>query len=190
MTDVQHGFDPDALLRDEIVVDKLDAACRQLESAITMFFEEWDVVSQHTLISAAHGVLHDLGTKRGIRGSIKDSPLVLPEERAEFIRGIHLPQNFFKHARRDSGAKLAFRYRVSHFFLFDAVRLFVLLRGSATDRMKVFLVWFLLRYPDLLSFKSAEEDLSKIREGVTDPEVFKAIGRGLLQDLPRRREEA
>lgn len=190
MTDIQHGFDPDALLKDKIVVDKLDAACHQLESAITMFFEEWDVVSQHTLISAAYGILHDLGTKRGIRGSIKDSPLVRPEERAEFIRGIHLPQNFFKHARRDSGDKLAFRYRVSHFFLFDAIRLFVLLHGNATDSMRVFLVWFQLRYPDLFSFKSVEEDLSKIREGVTDPEVFKAIGRRLLRDLPHRREEA
>lgn len=40
MSDPSPGFDPEALLRDEIVVDKLDAACRQLDSAITMFFEE------------------------------------------------------------------------------------------------------------------------------------------------------
>src|SRR5207249_4277605 len=119
-----HGFDPEALLRDEIVVDKLEAACRQLESAITMFFEEWDVVSQHTLISAAYGILYDLDKQRGVGGSVKDSLLVRPEDRAGFIRAIHLPQNFFKHARKDSGIKLAFRYRVSHFFLFDAIRLF------------------------------------------------------------------
>lgn len=189
MTDQQFGFDPEALLRDEIVVDKLDAACRQLESAITMFFEESEVVSQHTLISAAHGILYDVGKQRGIGGSVKDSPLVRPEDRADFISEIHLPQNFFKHATRDSGAKLAFRYQVSHFLLFDAIRLFVLLRRSATDRMKVFLVWFQLRYPDLLCFTRAEEDISKIREGVTDPEFFKAIARKLLRDLPSRRED-
>ena len=56
--------------------------------------------------------------------------------------------------------------------------------------MKVFLLWFQLRYPDLLCFKPAEDDLSQIREGVTDPELFKAIGRKLLRDLPSRRGEA
>src|SRR5438093_578520 len=155
-----------------------------------MFFEEWDVVSQHTVISAAYGILYDLGKQRGVGGSVKDSPLVRSEDRAGFIRAIHLPQNFFKHARKDFGEKLAFRYRISHFFLFDAIRLFVLLRRSATDRMKVFLLWFQLRYPDLLCFKPAEDDLSQIREGVTDPELFKAIGRKLLRDLPSRRGEA
>jgi hypothetical protein len=65
-----YGFDPEVLLREEIIVDKLNAARRQLESAITMFFENWDVVSQHTLISAAYGVLYDLGKQRGIDGSV------------------------------------------------------------------------------------------------------------------------
>ncbi len=190
MTKPQYGFDPEALLREEIVVDKLDAACRQLESAITMFFEDWDVVSQHTLISAAYGILYDLGKHRGIGGSVKDSPLVRPEDRPAFITAIHLPQNFFKHASKDSGGKLAFRYQISHLFLFDAIRLFVLLRRGATEKMKVFLVWFQLRYPDLFCFPSAEDDLSKIREGVTDPDVFKTIARRLLQDLRIKREEA
>jgi hypothetical protein len=155
-----------------------------------MFFENWDVVSQHTLISAAYGILYDLGKHRGIGGSVKDSPLVRREDRAAFIRAIHLPQNFFKHASKDSGGKLAFRYQVSHFFLFDAIRLFVLLRRGGTERMKLFLAWFQLRYPDIASFPSWENDLSKIREGVTDPEAFKAIARRWLRDLPIRREEA
>ncbi|SRR6266571_89482 len=190
VTDLPYGFDPEVLLRDVIVVDKLDAARRQLESAITMFFEDWDVVSQHTLISAAYGVLYDLSKHHGIGGSVKDSPLVRPEDRKGFISAIHLPQNFFKHAREDCGAKLTFRYQVSHFFLFDAIRLFVLLRRTATEPMKVFLVWFQLRYPDLLSFPAAEDDMRKIREGVSDPKLFKAIARSLLRDLPTKREEA
>lgn len=185
-----YGFDPQAVLSEEIVVDKLDAARRQLESAITMFFEDWDVVSQHTLISAAHGILYDLAKQRGIGGSVKDSPLVRPEDRATFIRAIHLPQNFFKHATRDSGRKLAFRHQVSHFFLFDAIRLFVLLHRGATERMKVFLVWFQLRYPDLFAFPAAEDDMRKIREGVTDPKLFKAIARGLLRDLQTKQGTA
>ena len=65
---MQYGFDPNELLSYETVIEKLDAARWQLESADTMFFYEWDVVSQHTLISAAHGILHDLAKQQGYRG--------------------------------------------------------------------------------------------------------------------------
>jgi hypothetical protein len=185
MTDERFRFDPDELLTHEIVVDKLDAARRQLESAITMFFNDGDVVSQHTLISAAHGVVYDLARQRGFEGSIKDSPLVSPENRTGFIHAIHLPQNFFKHAKTDAGTKLVFRYQVSSFYLFDALRFYVLLAGKATEAMRVFFVWFQLRYPDLFCYPAAEEDMRKIREDTTDPEAFKSLGKVLLQELSR-----
>lgn len=183
MTDERVRFEPDELLKHEIVIDKLDAARRQLESAITLFFDDGDVVSQHTLISAAHGVVYDLAQQRGIGGSIKDSPLVAPENRAGFIRAIHLPQNFFKHAKADAGTKLAFRYQISPFYLFDALRLYILLSGAATEPMRVFFVWFQLCYPDLFCYPAAEEDLRRIRDDTTDPEAFKTLGKVLLQRL-------
>jgi len=183
MAEFQFRFDPDELLSEEIVIDKLDAACRQIESAVTMFFYEWDVISQHTLISAAHGILQDLATQRGIKGGIKDSPLILPEKRNEFINAVHLPQNFFKHANKDGGSKLIFPYNVSQLYLFDAIRFFVLLHGSATDKMKVFLMWFQLRYPDLLCFLPAEEGLQEIRKCTTDPKAFKVLARTLLEEI-------
>ncbi|MRR16119.1 MAG: hypothetical protein EG826_06655 [Deltaproteobacteria bacterium] len=182
MNDERFIFDPDEHLMYEIIVDKLDAARRQLESAIEMFFEDGDVVSLHTLISAAHGVVYDLASKHGIEGSIKDSPLVSAENKAAFIQAIHLPQNFFKHAKTDSGNKLVFRYQVSPFYLFDALRLYVLLAGAATETMRVFLVWFQLRYPDLFCYPAAEEDLREIRQDITDPEIFKSVGKILLKD--------
>src|SRR5262249_54231406 len=125
-------FDPDKLLSDEIVADKLDAARRQLETAITMFFNDGDVVSQHTLVMAAHGIVYDLGRKCKIGRSIKDSPLIPHEARKAFIKALHLPQNFFKHADTDDGAKIRFRYNGTHFFLFAAVRLFFLLGREMT----------------------------------------------------------
>ena len=141
-----------------------------------------------TLISAAHGILHALASHQSIKGSIKDSPLILSERRKEFAKAINLPQNFFKHADRDSTVKLVFRYNVSHFFLFDAVRLFVLLGGGLTTKVKVFLIWFQLRYPDLVRFQPAEEEPRRIHEDTTDPDVFKALARKLLEDSDSRRE--
>ncbi len=179
---MQYGFDPEELLSHKIIVDKLSAAQMQLHSAIKMFFYEWDVVSQHTLISAAHGILYDLAKKQGINGSIKDSKQIPSKKRKDFINAIHLPQNFFKHASSESGHKLEFRYKVSSFYLYDALRLFVLLGGDLTYPMKVFLLWFELSYPDLLCFHPVEEDLQTIRENITNPEDFKTLGRKLIQD--------
>ena len=186
MNSMQYSFDPDELLSSEIVIDKFDVARRQLESAVTMFFDKRDVVSLHTLISAAHVIVHDLAKQQGIHVSIKDSQLIQPEKRKEFIKDINRPQNFFKHARQDGGTKLVFRYRVSQLYLFDAVRLFVLIGGSVTYTLKIFLMYFQLRYPSLLCFWPAEEDLRRIRENTTDPEVFKSLGRHLLQDSSTR----
>lgn len=177
---VEFRFDPDELLAEEIVVDKMDAARRQMESAITMFFHDGDVVSQHTLVMATHGILYDLARQRGVGGSIKDSPPVRPESCREFINAVHLPQNFFKHADQDGGSKLRFRYNGTHFWLFNAVRLFALLGGQITHAMKVFLMWFQLRYPDLLCFQPAEEDLREIRESTSDPAAFRLLARTML----------
>jgi hypothetical protein len=102
------GFDPDKLLSEEIVVDKLDAARRQLETAITMFFNDGDVVSQHTLVMAAHGIVYDLARQRGVGGSFKDSPLIPREGRRKFIDALHIPRNFFKHADRKAGGRYVF----------------------------------------------------------------------------------
>jgi hypothetical protein len=175
-------FDPEKLSAAEIEVDKLDAARRQMETAITMFFNDGDVVSQHTLVMAAHGIVYDLASLQGIRGSIKDSPLIPPEARRGFINALHVPQNFFKHADEDSGTKIRFRYNGTHFLLFDAVRLFGLLTGGdgITHPMQVFLVWFQLNYPDLMPYQRVEADLQKVRETTSDAGTFKLLARVLL----------
>ena len=146
-----------------------------------MFFFEWDVVSQHTLISAAHGIVYDLAKKRGIGGSIKDSTLISPHARKDFIKAVNFAQNFLKHADRDSGRKMVFRYNASPFYLFDAVRLFVLLYRTPTYTMKVFLMWFQLQYPGLLCFESFKDDLEKIREVITDPAGLKAYAKMFIE---------
>jgi hypothetical protein len=87
---VDSRFDPDKLASEEIAVDKWDAARRQLETAITLFFNDGNVVSQHTLVMAAHGILYDLAQKRKTGGSIKDSSRVPAHRRNAFIKALHL----------------------------------------------------------------------------------------------------
>ena len=46
-------------------VSKFDAARRQLETAIRLYFFQGDPISIHTLASAAAQILHDLSRHRG-----------------------------------------------------------------------------------------------------------------------------
>jgi hypothetical protein len=70
------GLPPVTTLR----LTKLDAARRQLRSAIVMFLEGRDPVSIYTLASAAQDVLRSLLKAKGKEGvAFKDSDLIKPE---------------------------------------------------------------------------------------------------------------
>lgn len=181
----QWRFDENEVLKDELVLTKIDVARRQLVTAVRMFFFDWDVISLHTVAAAAHGVVRDVAQHRGASKSFKDSPLITMKSRPKFLRAVNYPQNFFKHADKDVRGKMVFRYNGTPFFLLDAILLYVSLGESLTHEMHVFLMWVQLRYPDLLCFQLAEEDLKQIRDTTTNPSTFKALGRILLNDPPK-----
>ncbi|MCP4551985.1 MAG: hypothetical protein GY834_08125 [Bacteroidetes bacterium] len=179
---IEFRFDPEELLKHELIVDKFEVAKRQIISAIKMFFYEWDVVSQHTLLGAAHQILCDISKIEGKSLSIKDSPLIKEDKRKEFIKAVNMPQNYFKHAEKDHKQKLIFKYQFVPFYLFDTIRMYILL--SSNDpcfEMRIFLMWFQLRYPDLLNYPAAEKDLQKIRADTKNPDTFRILGQYLLE---------
>ena len=45
---------------EKISISKLDAACRQLDCAIELWFADGDPVSIHTLACASHQIIHDI----------------------------------------------------------------------------------------------------------------------------------
>ncbi|UTG91796.1 hypothetical protein [Geobacter sulfurreducens] len=178
----QYYFDADELLKDEVVLTKLDVGRRQIDSAIRMFFSEEDVVALHSVAAAAHGVLRDLARHQGITKSVKDSPLIADTARSEFLRAVNYPQNFFKHADSDPNGKMAFRHNGTAFFVLDAIVLYVALDKPLTHEMVIFLMWAQLRFPDLICYQPAEEHLAQIRDTTADPSAFKTLGRVLLSE--------
>jgi hypothetical protein len=56
-----------------ITVSKLDAARRQLRAAIRLWFQGEDPVAIHTLISAAHEIVHTLFKRAGLHGLMFDT---------------------------------------------------------------------------------------------------------------------
>ena len=92
------------LVRDEKQqISKIEAARRQLDCAIELWFCDKDEVSIHTLAAAAYQIIHDLKMKRGeLRDLLYDSDMIKDKYRNQPIKVIKRPQNFFKHADRPS----------------------------------------------------------------------------------------
>ncbi|MGI8569030.1 MAG: hypothetical protein ACR2KT_08130 [Methylocella sp.] len=67
-------------------IGKLDAARRQLRTAITLWFNDGDPVSVHTLAYAAYEVIHAISEKRDPtrRDLLFDSRLIKDEFRGEW----------------------------------------------------------------------------------------------------------
>lgn len=169
------------LLGEKTTISKLEAAKRQLDAAVLMFFFNGDAASMHTLASAAHEILRDICHARKLKTSTMSALLKDPAMRKAF-NAIRIPQDFFKHARKDPEGKLNFWPGITTLYLFESIRMYLVLSEDLTYEMKVFLMWLQLKYPDLLRFPPAEEDLAQLRNSAKTPEAFKLLGRQLLID--------
>jgi hypothetical protein len=130
---------------------KFDAAERQLNQAIRLFFSGGDEVSVHTLAEASAQVLYDTRTQHGGGSSlIRDSDWIRPEHRKEWLSYAHRSRNFFKHADRDGSDVHEFKDVFNHFSLLDSVNLYLSAKKSWTPETLLFFGWFVLTYPDLL----------------------------------------
>lgn len=133
-------------------VSKLDAAWRQLNTAIRMFFEGGDTISIHTLTTAAHEVLRGLSKPKGPGSIVKDEfvKYVKSEYQGIFRKKCNEAENFFKHADRDPHNMLEFRSEQTEFLLFDAIVMYKTLTGRLPKAGGVFWGWFVLSDPNIL----------------------------------------
>ena len=76
---------------DTIVVTKIEAARRQLRSAIELWFADADPVSIHTLSAASYQIIHDLNRKNNGSDLLLDTIVIKDEYRREFVNEIRAP---------------------------------------------------------------------------------------------------
>ena len=102
-------------------VTRQDAIQRQLNTAIWLWFHEGDVVSTHTLACSALKIARDVGVKLGKKSAVID---VLNEKDKQLGKLAMIPQDFFKHARKDPDAVLPFNPESTPYHIYDAVSLY------------------------------------------------------------------
>jgi len=131
-----------------ITVTKLEAASRQLDTAIHLFFSGGDAISIHTLAAAASNVFADIAEHRNAgvswRTRVRDDSGLSTKE---LKRILHDEWNFFKHADRDSDATLQFNELVSDDFIFMAV-LDCGDLAPTTCSMQAFQIWYIAAHPE------------------------------------------
>src|SRR5712691_7914594 len=159
-------------------ISKLDAARRQLETAVRLYFSAADPVSIHTLTSAAHELLAGVNRTRGGPAMIEDSLLqwVKPDKVADARRRLRAAANFFKHADRDAEETHVFSPSQTEMRLFDAREAYRSITGELVPILAVYRLWFFLGPGADLVDPARETTIAKLRQALpaTTREAFLA----------------
>ena len=155
---------------EKIRVTKLDAARRQLRTAIQLWFADGDPVAIHALSFAAHEIIHRLYRKKGLKNLVFDSHLIKEEYRKEFLLRLKEDAAFFKHAERDAdpNAEIVFNPWSNVLFLCTCMVGLQRMGEKLGDVEDAFLFWLGLHKPgwvhqDVAQERIPVESLDKLR---------------------------
>jgi hypothetical protein len=134
---------------DAIKITKLDAARRQLKTAIRMWFADDDPVSIYALTYAAHEVLHTLHRGGGAKhGLVFDSSALNEAAQTSVTTGIRRWGNFFKHAKKDPNKEISFRPAITDLLLLASTDALRLLTKEVGAEEAAYTSWFAAKDPD------------------------------------------
>jgi hypothetical protein len=166
-------------------VSKVDAASRQLDTAIRLWFEGGDQVSIHTLACSAHQILSDLHRRRGGKDPIADTDLIRDEYRSQYLKLMKKEFNFFKHADNDPHEVLSFKPDVTLFFLVIGCHLMRQVGQRLSDTQQTLGHYMAVTKPELMKEEFMEEFRAKF-----SPEVLRSIARLERREFFRKMLEA
>lgn len=127
-----------------IQITKLDAAVRQLETAIVLWFNSGDSVSIHTLSSAAFQIIYDLNKHQNGPPMSPDSDIITPEGRKEWKRALKAWSNFMKHADNDPTATLFFKSDINEHIIIESIIWYSIITKETRPIFECFRVWMLI----------------------------------------------
>ncbi|MGH8771983.1 MAG: hypothetical protein ACREV2_12510, partial [Burkholderiales bacterium] len=142
-----------ATMEKSLTISKLDAAKRQLETVIRMYFNSGDPVAMHTLAAAGFNVIRDLNKKRGGGPMLQDKMFeyVKPEHHKLLREKMSEAQNFFKHADRDHEATLEFNPDSTEFLTLDACYKYAELTGEFPPLFQIYSGWMMITHKEIFT---------------------------------------
>jgi hypothetical protein len=165
-------------------ITKLEAAQRQLRTAIRLFFESRDLVAILTLAGAVERLLGDLLKDRGEQHPFRDSNIIRPERKKEFLRALNRPRNFVKHAETDAQETIEIDLSVVvEALLFECSVLHGMFVGRHLRETILFIIWYGLRYPDTIDPSEFRSVIDQLRGLAPTAEEDRTLYLELL-DMP------
>ena len=143
----------------EIRIDKIEAARRQIDTAVRLLFSNEDPVAIHTLTAAGFRVLRDLAEKKGTAKTHQFIKMMIrPGKEKEFWRVFNKIANFLKHADSDPELMLeGFQEQANDFLLIGTTFYYQDLGYSLTREMTALQMWFAAAYSDIMEPKPRGE---------------------------------
>ena len=135
-------------------ISKIDAARRQLHSAIVLYFNDADPVPIHTLTAASYNILRDITKAHGKPSMLVKDRMIerIKPGREKFVRDkINEAENFFKHADKDPAGTLDFSPVETELLMFDACLQYQIITDEAIQALKIYELWFLLHNKNLFN---------------------------------------
>lgn len=125
-------------------VTKLEAASRQLRTAIRLLFAQDDAVSVHTLAHASFGLLKGLAEHHGERRVVEAAKnLSSTSKQSDFWTSFNRTGNFFKHADKDPTDLLTERPEEENEALISlAVEIYRDLKAPPAPEIEAFYLWW------------------------------------------------
>ncbi|KVR45531.1 hypothetical protein [Burkholderia multivorans] len=133
-----------------MIVTKIDAARRQLITAIRLFFDGGDPVSVYSLASNAWEVIDVLCTSAGVESFSKQTRGNLPNGHTLKYYVNEPCRNFFKHAEQDPNPDSSVELREANVaaILFLAAEDYLRFRQGGPVEAQVFQLWFIAVFPE------------------------------------------
>ena len=159
-------------------LSKLDAATRQLDLAIDLYFRDVDPIGIHTLVGAAHGLLtHLIVQKRRRKDAVAETSHIEPDRLRFVSRMVTEANNFLKLADLDQNNVLQFNSNWTDFLLLESITLHIELTGEVSRPNSFFLLWVSAKYPDVLILDDVIgqgiSELRRISPELVSPETQK-----------------
>jgi hypothetical protein len=142
----------------KIKISKLEAARRQMDTAIRLYFTDSDPISIHVLAAAAFEILKDLDKHGPKTGTFYDriENVVKPGFEKQVINAMRDAQNFLKHAEQEPDRVLDFWLGHPEMLLGVACDKYRELAAEQSAEMIVFGTWFGIQNTHVLRTEIAE----------------------------------
>jgi len=136
----------------KIRINKLEAARRQIETAIRLTFDGEDPVAIHSVIAGGHRIIRDICEKRGdIESYLRFTDWIAPGYERDFWRLFNASANFLKHADEDADHTHVLDEEVTDFMIVCASRWYGDLGNIRSSSMNIFCFWWALQNPKVIT---------------------------------------